>query len=341
VGERGGGLLVLGARGFERQAMHDTALEDVLPLQLSDRSGATLQAAVSPGMNRVALTRAGAEHPCMQLAPTPQENEKRWATLPPLASVSPLGEPRPGASVLAVTGGPGGAPRALIAVQRYGRGRSMAFTGEASWRWRMMLPVSDTSYDRFWRQAVRWLAQTAPDAVTIALPAASAPSDAVRVEIEARDAAFTSQPDAAVELRVASADGRQQVVQAAAMAARDGRYEAFVRAPQTGVYRLTADARRGTSSLGTASASLFVGGSDPEMADPRLNEETLSRVARASGGEVITTRDLRRVIDRLRAAAPTAALALRRDLWSTSWSFAVIALLLSAEWLTRRKWGLR
>ena len=39
--------------------------------------------------------------------------------------------------------GPAARPRALVAVQRYGDGRSMVFTGEASWRWRMLLPSSD------------------------------------------------------------------------------------------------------------------------------------------------------------------------------------------------------
>ena len=39
VAERGGGLLVLGARAFQRQGLRDTALEDVLPLELTDRGG--------------------------------------------------------------------------------------------------------------------------------------------------------------------------------------------------------------------------------------------------------------------------------------------------------------
>ena len=53
----------------------------------------------------------------------------------------------PGASVLAVTSGPGGVRRALVAVQRFGEGRAMVFTGEAAWRWRMLLPAADRSYE--------------------------------------------------------------------------------------------------------------------------------------------------------------------------------------------------
>jgi hypothetical protein len=30
----------------------------------------------------------------------------------------------------------------------------MAFAGEASWRWRMMMPSTDHTYEFFWRQAV-------------------------------------------------------------------------------------------------------------------------------------------------------------------------------------------
>jgi hypothetical protein len=31
----------------------------------------------------------------------------------------------------------------------------------------------------------------------------------------------------------------------------------------------------------------------------------------------------------------------RRDLWHEPWAFALIVLLLSAEWILRRRWGLR
>ncbi len=341
VGERGGGLLVLGARAFQRQGLRDTPLEDVLPLELADRTGGVLQAAASPGTNRVALTSAGEEHPMMQLATTPAENARRWATVPALASISTLGGPRPGAAVLALTGGAGGVPRALVAVQRFGEGRSMVFTGEASWRWRMMLPASDQSYDRFWRQAARWLGQTTADPVALTLPLGPVAGDPLTIVVEARDASFQPQGDATVDVRVTAPDGRVEALRAEAIPSEPGRFRVSSRTGPAGVYRVTADARRGQTALGTAGGSVLVGGVDPEMTDPRLNEDALQRIAGASGGRVLTSGDVGTLVERLRAAAPVAALAVRRDLWHTGWSFALIALLLGTEWLLRRRWGLR
>jgi hypothetical protein len=295
---------------------------------------------VFPGRNRAALTPAGAEHPIMQLAIGREENDKRWAAMPPLASVSPLGPPRPGASVLAATGGPGGAC-ALVAVQRFGEGRSLVFTGEASWRWRMFLPSEDRSYDRFWRQAVRWLGQAAPDPVTLALPAAPAPGDGLAVAIAARDREYAPRADALVDVHVTSPSGRIETVRANPLPASRGQFRADVNAPEPGIYRVAVEARQGQTPLGSQTGTLLVGGVDPEMTDPRLNEDTLQRVARASGGAVLDPAESAGLLSRLSAAAPAAALAARRDLWHTGWSFAVLAALLAAEWLFRRASGLR
>ena len=344
VAERGGGLLVLGARAFQRQGMTNTALEDVLPLASSDRGGAgsgVMQTATSPGRNRVVLTPAGETHPVMQLGTDAESNDKRWAAVPALASISPLGTAKPGALVLAVTGGPGGTPRALVAVQRFGDGRSMIFTGEASWRWRMLLPTSDQSYERFWRQAVRWLVQNAPEPVNLTLPAAPAPGEGISVVVDTRDRAYERRADATVQVRVTSPTGRLETVQAAAVPGQDARFQASIRATEAGVYRVVADARRGQAPLGTASGTLLVGGVDPEMTDPRLNEDTLQRVTRASGGAILAAGDTAGLLAKLDAGLPAAVASVRRDLWHTGWSFAVLAGLLAAEWLFRRASGLR
>ena len=190
--------------------------------------------------------------------------------------------------MLAVTGGPGGAARALVAVQRYGQGRSMIFTGEAAWRWRMMLPTTDQSYDRFWRQAARWLGQATPDPVAVTLPVAPATGDLLTMTVDARDEAFVPQRDAAVDVRVTSPDGhvdavtgRSGAVAAGPLPCDDPR---VARPASTASPPTRAGARRPSAA---PPARVLVGGVDPEMTDPRLNEDALQRVARASGGQMI------------------------------------------------------
>jgi len=121
----------------------------------------------------------------------------------------------------------------------------------------------------------------------------------------------------------------------------DGRYLARFNADRPGVYRLNVEARRGTTTLGQAAASLLVGGADVEMSDPRLNIQVLQRLAFASGGRMIANGGESALLDTLRARVPAARLAVTRDLWHNVWSFAAIAGLLGAEWILRRRWGLR
>jgi uncharacterized membrane protein len=344
VGKRGGGLLVLGAQSFVRNGLIDTPLEEALPLDLSDRGRGVLQASAgsSRGANRVELTAAGEIHPIMQLTGDLDETRKRWEAVPALASVSPLGGPRPGANVLALTSGPGGASRALVAVQRYGNGRSMVFTGEASWRWRMLLPATDRSYETFWRQAARWLALPATDPVSLTAPASASPGELVTWRISARGPGFDALPGATVDLRVTSPGGRVETLPAAAdSAGGEGMFVATQRIDGPGIYRAVGDVHAGDRTTTTAAVSLLAGGADSEMTDPRLNVRVLERIAKASDGRMVQAGEMTALAEQLRAAVPAAVVAARRDLWHNGWSFAVIVALLALEWMLRRRWGLR
>jgi len=342
VARRGGGLLVLGARSFLRGGLVNTLVEEALPLTLDQRADTPAPASIRPA-NHVSLTDPGLLHPIMQLAATGDETRKRWESLPALASAAASGSARAGATVLATTSGAGGVERTLVAVQRYGEGRSMVFTGEASWRWRMMLPSADRGYETFWRQAVRWLALGASDPVAVLPVAAAPPGDPLAIRVAVRDGAFQPIRDAEVDLRIAGPDGRLQHVPAAADTDQQnpGLFAGSFTPAQPGVYKVTARAHRGSVDAGTASASFLVGGADVEMTDPRLNLPVLSRLASASGGQLFQTDQVPALLEALRLNAPAAALAARRDLWHNGWWLGLIISLLAAEWLLRRRWGLK
>jgi len=342
VGVRGGGLLVLGARSFERAGLVGTPIEEVLPLDLTDRraSVARTTAGTAPAANTLSLTSDGVSHPATRLAVTADENRKRWSHLPPLASVSPVGSPRPGAQVLAVTRGSGGDLRPLIVTQRYGLGRSMVFAGEASWRWRMMLPASDTTHTLIWRQLARWLAAGAADPIEIPATSVSLPGTTESVSVLVRNEEFKPIGDAEASIRVKEPGGQERTIPAALADPREGRYAAAVRFDQAGVYTISADVRRRGQSVGSASRALLVGGSDVELSEPRLNDAVLRRIAETTGGQYVAAEQAFTLPALLRQSDRVSRPMEMRDLWHTGWSLSAIVVLLAIEWLVRRRVGL-
>ena len=342
VAERGGGLLVTGGRSFAQRGLVGTPVEAVLPVELDDRRSGLTRASLrsSAPPNTVVVTPEGETHPIMRLGASGEETRKKWAALPALAATAPLGNARPGASVLAVASTPDGGVFPVVAVQRYGRGRSMVFAGEASWRWRMMVASTDRSHELFWRQAARWLAAASPDAVTITSPDAAEPGDSVSIDVDARDAVFAPVADARVEATIELPGGERRPL-VLRRTATSGRFTSLVRPDRPGLYHVRAEAARGATPLGGADRWMYVGGSDREFADPRLNEGFLRRAALGSGGRYVRGADALRVVSWLQDAARQSAPPEERDLWHEPWAIVALVLLLSAEWALRRRWGLR
>ena len=343
IATRGGGLLVLGARSFERQGLMGTAIEQALPIDLGDhRSNITLASAAVPVVepNTPALTIDGATHPATRLAVSPDENRQKWSSLPALASVAQVGGMRPGAQVLAVAMTAGGTPLPLIASQRYGQGRSVIFAGEASWRWRMMKPADDTSYETIWRQLARWITAGAQPAVTIAPISPTVAGITDRISVIVRDEDYRSVANAEVAIELTAPDGAKRPLPAALSNPQEGRYAVATRFDQPGVYKIDAIATRGGVRIGTASRPILVGGVDLEMTQPRLNEAVLRRLAADHDGRYMAAADAGELPSLLRASRAEAGTPEMRDLWHNGWSLLAIIGLLAGEWVARRRVGL-
>ena len=341
VGTRGGGLLVFGARSFERAGLVGTPLEQVLPIDLTDRRAALARTAAgnAPAPKALALTPDGASHPATRLGVSSEESQRRWAQLPPLASVAAAGGPRPGAQVLAVTSEAAGI-RPLLITQRYGNGRSMVFAGEAAWRWRMLRPASDTTYETVWRQLARWVAGGATERIEIPPSAVALPGSTELIRVLVRDEEFKPVANAEVSVRITAPGGAERTVPAALSDPTEGRYVASVRFDQAGIFRVVADVRRGNETLGTASRPMLVGGVDIELAEPSLNEAVLRRIAENSGGKYVSAAEAatvaQLVTERDIGERPTEM----RDVWHNGISLLAIVGLLALEWGLRRRVGL-
>jgi uncharacterized membrane protein len=343
VSQRGGGLLVVGGRSLSGRGVAGTPVESVLPVQPSDRRTVPEPTPVrtSSSPDKVVLTSAGETHPALRIGASAQETRRMWSALPPLAATTPVGGPRPGATILAVAASQTGAVYPVIAVQQYGKGRSMTFSGEASWRWRMLLPSTDRSYEFVWRQAARWLATPAPDPFSVTVPDHVDPGGTATIHIEARDAAFVGIADAVVDARVQAPDGETSALKVRREGGEAGRSTADFVVEQEGLYRISAEAKRGASAIGSSVRWMYGGGSDSEFADPRLNEAVLRRIARTTGGRYVRPADAGQIAGWLRETAHLDGAPERRDLWHEPWAYLLVIGALLAEWIARRLVGLR
>ena len=120
----------------------------------------------------------------------------------------------------------------------------------------------------------------------------------------------------------------------------EGRYAAAVRFDQPGVYKIVADVRRGQLTLGTVSRAMLVGGVDAELAEPRLNESVLRRIADRSVGQYVPADDVAALPALIRQSDVGQPPTEMRDLWHNGLSLTLIVALLAAEWILRRRVGL-
>jgi hypothetical protein len=216
----------------------------------------------------------------------------------------------------------------------------MIFAGEASWRWRMMRPAADMTHELVWRQLARWLAAGAAERVEVLPVSVALPGSTESIGILVRDEEFKPIADAEVTLRVKEPGGQERSLPAALADPRDARYAAAVRLDQPGVYVMTADVRRGTQPLGTASRPTLIGGADIELSEPRLNEAVLRRIAEATKGQYIPADNVSTLPGLLRESEIGRPPMEMKDLWHNGFSLSVIVALLAAEWLVRRRVGL-
>jgi hypothetical protein len=204
----------------------------------------------------------------------------------------------------------------------------------------MMLPSADNTFELAWRQMTRWLAAGAGDAVEIAPASVTLPGTTETLSVLVRNEEFRPIGDAEVVLRVKEPGGQERSVSAALSDPKEGRYSVAVRFDQAGVYGIAADVRRAQRSLGTATRPVLVGGVDLEMAEPRLNEAVLRRIAEPTGGAYVPAVEAARLPALIRSADTEAPPMEMRDIWDNGWTLAMIIALLAAEWVVRRRSGL-
>jgi len=339
----GGGLAMFGgSRAFDSGGYGDSALRDALPVELDGKGSYQ-----SRGPVHAALTPAGKKHPITRLLPDPKVNEETWSKLPALSGLNQVRSVR-GETLITATGdGSTGAP--LLAIGRFGKGRTLALMTDDAWRWNFIAvgnKETPQNHLKLIRQAVRWLAQEpAFEQVQLYPIPTTQPAEKVMIKLKVLNDDFTPTRQASVQLRVFSPEGEPTLV-STGPDSEEGEYSGEFTPTREGTYRVEAEASVDGKALGRDKASFTAAFSYGETDDglPRL--DLLKRIAESSKGEYISINDWNektfdKIAARLETIAPSEIVEQRQTrLWSNLWPFGLILALLSVEWWMRRKWGL-
>ena len=340
----GAGLLMIGGlQSFGAGGYAETPLADVLPIRMDRLERQPLGEAIRPDLHypgplRMVPTSIGLSHFAMALAPSPQENQRIWESLPPLDGANRWSGLKPGAIVLAedAQGHP------LLVVQFYGVGRVAAFAGDSTWRW--CLHGYENAHKKFWRQLVLWLAkkeETQQNPVWVKLAQRRVPmGEKLQFEVGAGDP--LGEPIPGVTWKVTVVTPSKSRIPVSVQPRQQNWVGEFQQTLEAGDYQVEVEAFQGSHLIGRETARFLVMKRDLEMDQPAADNALLSALAKTSGGECVTAEDFPRIIQEIekRTQSLEVPVATRRSLWDTWPTLLLFAFLNTLEWYLRKRWGL-
>ena len=331
---RGGGLILLDGQRGELRAADPESLGALLPVSWT---GGPVSAAVA-----LQLTDRGAADAMLKLAAEDQQNRAFWKQLPPPQALIPV-QALPGTEVLVEAELPGSV-QPLMVSRRYGAGRVLYLAGDETWRWRYK--TADLWHQRIWNQIARSVMARSFSVSSEFLsvdtgPVSYQPGQAVEVRIRLQDAAGKPAVSATVDALVWRGG---QVAAAVSLQADDnvpGIYRGRVTGLPAGDYEVSVQAAGYSAEALQARSSFTVTATAAaELRDGSANEGLLRQVAEAGGGQFLREEDLRRLPEILSVYTDGRIVESDTLLWQSYWWFLSILLLLTMEWLLRRRAGL-
>jgi uncharacterized membrane protein len=342
VERRGGGLLMLGGpRAFAEGNYAGTPIADVLPVTF-ERAGRPLDNLPLARLH-VRPTRAGEAHGVTQIAPTEAASIERWKDLPILTSVNTISGVKPGATVLLTGADERRRDQVVLAFQRYGRGKAIAFPVQDSWHWQMgaKMSVEDLTHENYWRQLLRWLVDGVPDNVDVhTMTDRVEPGEPVTFVADVVDPSFVELNDARVVAHVTGPKGAEVDVPLQWTGERNGEYRGTLTAPEAGVYSANAEAFRAGKTLGSGATQFRAAPGDAEYFDATMHAQRLQRIAEETGGRFYTPDTVSGMPEDVRYTGRGVTTIEERELWHMPVVLMLIGGLMCAEWGYRRAVGL-
>lgn len=336
VSQRGGGLLMLGGRhAFAEGGYRTTVLQDISPVIM----GKVAQREFIR-RTRIQPTAAGSVHPALSIADTNEKSMARWLTLPALTIVNPIQQIKPGATML-LTSSPLGQNNQYVglAFQRYGRGKVVAFPVKNSWLWQMHheVDIDDQTHEILWRQLLRWLVDSVPQRVSLALSTELIHSNGViALRSEVLDRTFKAHNQAQVRAILTAPNGSEIVKPLMRDPSKQGIYETELSVIDPGDYLVHVELEEHGEVTKSDVSRFKVTNVGREYHQSEMDEKLLRRISSDTNGQFFTPASADNLIDVLGQHQRGSSVLARYELWDMPLLFLLVVLLLCGEWGYRR-----
>jgi uncharacterized membrane protein len=336
AGRRGGGVLFLGGRfGLSEGGWGATDVAEMLPVRLPP-AGATFQRVYS----NTELAPAGVDTALCRLDDDPQKNVERWKKMPEIANWQLVGDPKPGAALLAEMIPPGHRKTPLLVTEPYGRGRTAVLATGGMWRWQMRSDHTDKTLPTFWRQMLRWLVNDTPGTAVAATPhQVLQDEDRLPLRVEVRDKSYQPLGSAMVQAHFVGPDGLSDTLRLLPVGSEAGVYSADWSAPRPGAYLAEVTASVNGAEIGRDVLTFRRNDGVAENFRTTQNRDLLEKLSLQTAGRYYTPRDARHLADEISYSEAGITSREMLDLWDLPVVLLLALGLRAAEWLLRRRWG--
>ena len=339
-----------GPLGQGGQARPFDALAGMLPVVLGRE---TLLVAERIGRDEkvgwpVTPTGVGADSPIMQLDSDAKRNQSIWSVLPGIFWAHPVARLTPAAVALAVSSDPSqrtedGEPLPLVASAIYGRGPVVYVGFDSTWRWRYVSNAAH--YERFWGNVVDFLAsyRLMKKHVLITSSGDQFPVGAtMTISAEVYDEKFDpATADKYVVRMVNPRTGSAQPIELTHESRpggkgeilRSGLFRGSVKLTDTGEFELTGP--EGLAVDTVAGKTITVTLPQEEFLHPEANPAALKILAGQSG--YVPAERFDSLAERIPAGRLPIVEEVTRDLWNVWLVMVVLFVLVTVEWIGRKK----
>ena len=333
---RGGGVLFLGGRfALSDGGYAATAVAEMLPVRLPAATE-TFQRVYSTAE----LASAGNDSAICRIDDDPARNVERWKKMPQIANWQLVGDPKPGAAVLAYVAPPGRRRSPLLVTENFGRGRTAVLGTAGMWRWQMRSDHTDKTLATFWRQMLRWLVAGTPGTVSATTPSQElADEELVRIRAEVRDKSYQPLSAATVDAHFIGPQNLSETVRLKLVPNEEGVYSGEWTAVNPGAYLAEITASDQNGEVGRDVVTFRRDDGVAENFRTTQNRELLAKLSEQTGGRYYTPSGATHLAGEVGYSEAGITTRETLDLWDMPVLLLLALGLRAAEWLLRRKWG--